>query len=113
MRWDDFRRSDNVEDDRGGDSGGYGGGMIYYCAGRTVVFRTEHTRRSFVERVDFISAAGSTPPEVLRLGGPSKVVTPKATLRFASSPEAAARSQFDKDTDVSGYVLRADLSKAG
>lgn len=37
----------------------------------------------------------------------------KATLRFASSPEAAARSQFDKDTDVSGYVLRADLSKAG
>ena len=26
--------------------GGYGGGMIYYCARRTVVFRTEHTRRS-------------------------------------------------------------------
>lgn len=29
MRWDDFRRSDNVEDDRGGDSGGFsmpGGG---------------------------------------------------------------------------------------
>jgi predicted metalloprotease len=29
MRWDDFRRSDNVEDDRGGGGfgGGYGGGM--------------------------------------------------------------------------------------
>ena len=26
MRWDDFRRSDNIEDDRGG-GGGYGGGM--------------------------------------------------------------------------------------
>ena len=25
MRWDDFRRSDNVEDDRGG-GGGFGGG---------------------------------------------------------------------------------------
>jgi hypothetical protein len=37
----------------------------------------------------------------------------KATLRLASSPEAAARSQFDKDADVTGYVLRADLSKAG
>lgn len=37
----------------------------------------------------------------------------KATLRFASSPEAAARSQFDKDADVSGYILRGDLSKAG
>jgi glutaconate CoA-transferase subunit B len=62
--------------------GGYGGGLIYYCARRTIVFRTEHTRRSLVERVDFVSAAGSSPPETLRLGGPSKVLTPKATFRF-------------------------------
>lgn len=62
--------------------GGYGGGMIYYCARRTVVFRTEHTRRSLVERVDFVSAAGATPPDMLRLGYPSKVVTPKANFRF-------------------------------
>lgn len=62
--------------------GGYGGGMIYYAARRTVVFRTEHTRRSLVERVDYISAAGSTPSDVLRRGHPSKVVTPKATFRF-------------------------------
>src|SRR5258707_6489203 len=27
MRWDDFRRSDNVEDDRGGGGGFGGGGM--------------------------------------------------------------------------------------
>jgi len=27
MRWDDFRRSDNVEDDRGGGGGGGGGGF--------------------------------------------------------------------------------------
>jgi len=62
--------------------GGYGGGMIYYAARRTVVFRTEHTRRSLVERVDFVSAAGATPPDVLRRGHPSKMVTPKATFRF-------------------------------
>jgi glutaconate CoA-transferase subunit B len=62
--------------------GGYGGGMIYYGAQRTIVFRTEHTVRSLVEKVDFISAAGSTPPDVLRHGNPSKVVTPKANFRF-------------------------------
>jgi len=62
--------------------GGYGGGLIYYCARRTVVFRTEHTRRSLVERVDFISAAGSSDPNVLRLGNPTKVITPKAIFRF-------------------------------
>ncbi len=27
MRWEDFRRSENVEDDRGGDGGGGGFGM--------------------------------------------------------------------------------------
>ena len=62
--------------------GGYGGGMIYYAARRSIVFRTEHTRRSLVERVDYISAAGSSPPNVVRLGGPSKVITPKAIFRF-------------------------------
>ena len=62
--------------------GGYGGGMIYYGAQRTVVFRTEHTRRSLVENVDYISAAGATPPDVLRHGNPTKVVTPKANFRF-------------------------------
>jgi len=62
--------------------GGYGGGMIYYAARRTVVFRTEHTRRSLVEKVDYISAAGGTPPDVLRHGHPSKAVTPKANFRF-------------------------------
>ena len=62
--------------------GGYGGGLIYYAARRTVVFRTEHTRRSLVEKVDFVSAAGATPPDVLRLGNPTKLVTPKACFRF-------------------------------
>lgn len=66
--------------------GGYGGGMIYYSARRTVVFRTEHTPRTFVERVDFISAAGNTPDDVMRLGFPSKVVTPMANLRFERPP---------------------------
>ena len=62
--------------------GGYGGGMIYYCARRAIVFRTEHTKRSLVEKVDYVSAAGSSDDNVLRPGGPSKVITPKAIFRF-------------------------------
>jgi len=62
--------------------GGYGGGMIFYGARRSVIFRTELTRRSLVEKVDFVSAAGHTPPDHLRHGHPSKVVTPKANFRF-------------------------------
>ncbi len=65
--------------------GGYGGGMIYYCARRTIIFRTEHTRRSLVERVDYVSAAGHTAPEVMRLGHPTKLITPKAIFDFDRS----------------------------
>jgi len=36
--------------------------------------------------VDYVSAAGGTPPEMLRLGNPSKVVTTKATFRFERIP---------------------------
>ena len=60
--------------------GGYGGGMIYYAARRTILFRTEHSRRTLVEKVDFVSAAGNSPPEVLRYGRPTKLVTPLAIL---------------------------------
>jgi glutaconate CoA-transferase, subunit B len=80
--------------------GGYGGGMIYYCARRTVVFRTEHTRRSLVEKVDYISAAGSSPPDMERPGSPSKVITPKANFRFVKD-EGLLRL----DTIHPGYTL--------
>lgn len=62
--------------------GGYGGGMLYYAARRSIVFRMEHSPRTLVEKVDFISAAGTSPPDVLRYGNPSKVITPMATLRM-------------------------------
>ena len=62
--------------------GGYGGGMLYYAARRTVIFRTEHSRRSLVPKVDFISAAGSTEAAVMRRGYPTHLITPMATLAF-------------------------------
>ena len=34
--------------------GAYGSAMLYYMAHRVILFRTEHTRRTFVEKVDFI-----------------------------------------------------------
>lgn len=62
--------------------GGYGGGMIYYMAKRTILFRTEHTRRTFVERVDYVSSAGTSPPDTIRNGHCHQVITPKAVFAF-------------------------------
>ena len=62
--------------------GAYGSAMIYYMAHRVILFRTEHTRRTFVEKVDFITAPGVTPANVYREGGPTLLVTPKAVLAW-------------------------------
>ncbi|MGB9700186.1 MAG: CoA-transferase subunit beta [Thermodesulfobacteriota bacterium] len=60
--------------------GAYGSAMLYYMARRVILFRTEHTRRTFVEKVDFVTAPGITSARVYRPGGPTKLVTPKAIL---------------------------------
>jgi len=62
--------------------GAYGSAMLYYMAHRVILFRTEHTTRTFVEKVDFITAPGATPANVHREGGPTLVVTPKAILAW-------------------------------
>lgn len=60
--------------------GAYGTGMLYYMAKRVILFRTEHTKRTFVNKVDFITGAGSTPGNVYRGGGPSMIVTTMAVI---------------------------------
>lgn len=62
--------------------GGAGAAMLYYVARRVILFRDDHSPRTFVERVDSVTSPGSSPPRVRRPGGPSKVVTPLAVLAF-------------------------------
>lgn len=62
--------------------GGAGSAMLYYLAPRVILFRSDHTSRTFVERVDWVTSPGSSAPGVVRPGGPWKVVTPLAVLAF-------------------------------
>lgn len=62
--------------------GGAGAPMLYYLARRVILFREDHTPQTFVERVDYVTSPGSSPPRAVRVGGPWKVVTPLAVLAF-------------------------------
>src|SRR5262245_44715013 len=61
-------------------AGAYGSAMLYYMAHRVILFRDQHTKRVFVENVDFVTGAGVTPENVYREGGPALVITPRAVL---------------------------------
>ncbi len=58
--------------------GSFGSAFMYFAAGRTILFREEHSRRVLVPKVDFISAPGWSPPQVERRGGPQALLTGKA-----------------------------------
>jgi glutaconate CoA-transferase subunit B len=56
-------------------SGSFGSPYLYMMVPRVILFRPEHDRRILVEKVDYVSAPGWSPPEVYRPGGPAALVT--------------------------------------
>ena len=55
--------------------GSFGSGYLYYLVPRVILFRLEHTPRTLVDKVDFISAPGFSDENVYRPGGPYKLIT--------------------------------------
>jgi glutaconate CoA-transferase subunit B len=62
--------------------GSFGSAYLYYVVPKVILFRTEHSRRSLVPKVDFISAPGISPPNVHRTGGPVALVTTRCLFSF-------------------------------
>lgn len=62
--------------------GSFGSAYMYFSAGKTILFREEHSPRVLVKKVDFVSAPGWSPPEVQRRGGPAALLTGKALFRW-------------------------------
>ena len=63
-------------------SGNHGTPFIYLMVPRIILYREEHSRRTLVRRVDYVSGPGVTPRDVPRRGGPSDLVTGKAAFTF-------------------------------
>lgn len=62
--------------------GSFGSSYLAFLIPRLILFREEHTPRVFVEKVDFISAPGTSPPEVYRPGGPVALLTSLGLFSF-------------------------------
>jgi glutaconate CoA-transferase, subunit B len=62
--------------------GSFGSAFMYFMAGKTILFREEHSLRVLVRKVDYVSAPGWSPPGVERKGGPAALLTGKALFRW-------------------------------
>lgn len=62
--------------------GSFGAAYLYFVVPRVILFREEHTPRVFVDKVDFVSAPGTSPEGVYRTGGPVALLTGKCLFSF-------------------------------
>src|SRR5262244_2448763 len=62
--------------------GSFGSSYLYYVVPKVILFRLEHSRRTLVARVDFISAPGTSPDNVHRPGGPIALITNRCLFTF-------------------------------
>jgi glutaconate CoA-transferase subunit B len=64
--------------------GSFGSAYLYYVVPKVILFRTEHSRRTLVPRVDFISAPGTSERGAFRPGGPIALITNRCLFSFAN-----------------------------
>ena len=91
--------------------GSFGSAFLYYVVPRVILFREEHSPRVFVDKVDFVSAPGSS-EGIVRNGGPYALLTGLALFDFdktkkrfrlksvhrgVSAAEVRANTGFDYD----------------
>ena len=88
--------------------GSFGSAYLYHLVPKVILFRQEHSPRVFVEKVDFISAAGTSPRHVYRPGGPRHLVTSMAMMDFD-----AAAGRFRLHSVHPGHTARDVRAQTG
>lgn len=62
--------------------GTYGSAYLYFLIPRVILFREEHNRRVLVDKVDFVSAPGTSADNIYRPGGPHALVTGRCVFNW-------------------------------
>jgi glutaconate CoA-transferase subunit B len=88
--------------------GSFGSALMYFAVPRVILFREEHSPRTLVEKVDFISAPGTSEPQVWRRGGPKALVTGKAVFSFD-----AGRGRFRLESVHNGETPESVAAATG
>ena len=62
--------------------GSFGSPLMYFVVPQIILFREEHSPRTLVKNVDFISAPGVSDDNIYRPGGPKYLLTNRALFKF-------------------------------
>jgi glutaconate CoA-transferase subunit B len=88
--------------------GSFGSAHLYYVVPKVILFRTEHSRRTLVPKVGFVSAPGGSPDNVYRPGGPIALVTNRCVFDFDK-----ARRRFRLASVHPGHTIDEVVAHTG
>ena len=88
--------------------GSHGSSLLYMMIPNIILFRDVHLKRALVPKVDFISAPGTSAPNIHRPGGPSALVT---SMGYFSFDRVAGR--FRLETIHRGHTLQDIAENTG
>lgn len=88
--------------------GCFGSAYLYFLVPRVILFREEHSRRVFVDKVDFVSAPGVSAPGIYRPGGPRALVTGLALFSFDKK-----EARFRLESVHPGHTVEEVLDNTG
>ena len=75
---------------------------------KVILFRLEHSRRTLVPKVDFVSAPGTSPDNVYRTGGPIALVTNRCVFAFDKT-----KKRFRLESVHPGHTLEEVRDETG
>ena len=88
--------------------GSFGSAYMYFVVPKVILFSSEHSRRIFVPKVDFISAPGISEHGIYRPGGPKALVTELCLMSFDMD-----RGRFQLESVHPGHTLEEVLDNTG
>lgn len=88
--------------------GSFGSGYLYFVVPRVILFRLEHTPRTLVKEVDFISAPGFSDDDVYRPGGPYKLITDRCLFHVNKQQKC-----FELESVHPGHTVDEILEQTG
>jgi glutaconate CoA-transferase subunit B len=80
--------------------GSFGSSYLYFVVPKVILFRTEHSKRTLVPKVSFISAPGGSDYNIHRSGGPIALITNRCLFSFDR-----ARRRFTLQSVHPGHTL--------
>lgn len=99
-------------------AGSFGSAYLYHLIPRVILFTLAHNPKVLVPKVDFVSAAGTSEPQVFRPGGPKYLMTNRCLFDFDQTQgkfslnSIHAHSSHDDVKSQTGFDYASDGSES-